>query len=180
MDGISDGVAPQKSFPSQSGWTTSKDVGYRDAELKIACGLQTDFLSLKEGLPIQGATELPHDIGVGLKDKVMASQLPQKPLYPDRPQPTQNARQLERRNAIDSKHVHRLGVVAEHQRPAFDGAPPQALFAKRNLPILKVHTDIGIKQSNSIDGRKRRSGRNSGNVIDRTDELPRTIRLRQT
>src|ERR1700674_4053842 len=107
----------------------------------------------------------------------MAVKLPEKPLRPDRSQPTQYAGQFERRNAVDSKHVHRLDVVTEHQRPAFDGAPPKALFAERDLPILKAHTDIGIKQSNSIDGRKRRSGRNSGDGIDRSDELPRATGL---
>src|SRR6266566_9537808 len=122
-------------------------------------------------------TKLPLDARIAVEDKLMAVKLPEKPLQPHRPQPTQNAGQLERRNAADSKHIHRLGVIAEHQRPAFGRTPPQTLFSERDLPILKVHTNIGIKQSKPIDGGKRRSRRNTGDVIDRSDELPGAIRL---
>src|SRR5713226_9405729 len=122
-------------------------------------------------------TKLPHDTRVAVEDKLMAVELPEKPLRPDRSQPAQYTGQFERRDTIDSEHVQWLDVVAEHQWPTLGRTPPQALLSERNLPILKVHTDVGIKQSKPINGRKRRSGRNARNVIDRSDELPRAIGL---
>src|SRR5437773_3340146 len=121
-------------------------------------------------------TKLPHDACVGVENKVMAVKLSEEPLHSDRPQPTQKRRELKGRDAADSKHVYRLRIVTEHQRTALGRTPPQTLFSERNLPIPKVHTDVGIKQSKPINGRKRRSGPNAGQVIDRSNNLPRAIR----
>src|SRR5205823_7267676 len=102
----------------------------------------------------------------------------QEPLTPHRAQPTQDAGKLEGRDAANAEHVDGLGVVAEHQWAALHWAPPEALFAERNLPVVEGQTGVGVEQLDLIDGSKRRCGRNTREDIDRTDELSRGQGLR--
>src|SRR5712664_4107537 len=140
-----------------------KDRSYRNPKFEIGCWLKTDLLSLQERLPVQRMAELPSKADVGLKHKLMAGELPEKPLNPDWSQPTQYVWQLERRNAGDPEHIYRRCVIAEHQRPACGRPPPEALFPERKLPILKSQTAIGVQQSKPIDGLIWRTRRYCGN-----------------
>ncbi len=78
-------------------------------------------------------------------NELLSAQLSQEKLQPHRPQPTQNAGQLERRDPVDAEHVERRGVVAEDQRTAVTRAPPQALPPERKLPVRKHQTHVSVQ-----------------------------------
>src|SRR5690242_21436486 len=104
-----------------------------------------------------------------MENEIVACKLTKEPLDTHRPQPTQGAGKLERRDSADTEHIHWPGVVAEHQRATLHWAPPQALFAEGKLPIVEGQPYIRVQQLNLIDGGERRRRWNSQRVcvIDR-------------
>src|SRR5258708_11676775 len=104
----------------------------------------------------------------------MPCQLPEKPFHAPRSQPTQDARELERRDTVDAKHVYRHYVVIEHERPAQTGAPPQSLRYECNLPVREIETKVGIQKLGLIYGTERCRWRNRGKSVCGKNELSST------
>src|SRR5579859_7827372 len=95
----------------------------------------------------------------------MAIELSEEPFNSDGSEDTQKAWELKRGNPANSKHIYRLSVVAEHERPTGHGTPPQGLSPERDLPIVKSQTDIRIEQLKMIDARSWRWESRHGNAI---------------
>src|SRR5215472_10587604 len=103
--------------------TANENRGFIDAELEVGSGLKTEFLSVQHWLAAQGNAKLTDESGFIIEYKVMPRELPQEQFHSNRAEPTQNAGELERRDAADAEHVDRLRNVAKHQRARLHGAP---------------------------------------------------------
>src|SRR5215470_17929706 len=147
----------------------------RNAELEIPRGLKAELLPLQERLSADRFSKLPNDSGIGLKNELPTGELSEKPFKANRPQPAEDAGQLERRNAINAKEVQRFGVVAEHHWAALGWTPPQALLSKRELPALHIEADVRVQKLQAVDAGIRSCRRKAWNVVDRKNELPRAI-----
>ena len=100
---------------------------------------------MEKRLPTQRLTKLTNEAGIVLENEIVAGELSQEPFQPQGAQPTQDAGKLEWRNAADAEHIDGLGIVAKHQRTALHGAPPQALFAERELPVVESQPCVGVE-----------------------------------
>src|ERR1700732_4906007 len=78
--------------------------------------------------------------------KVLSAVLPHKKVHSHRAKPLKNPWQFERRDPIDTKHVQRRRIVAEHQRPSIARSPAKTLFAKAEFPIRQRQADIRVQQ----------------------------------
>src|ERR1041385_8160281 len=134
----------------QRGRTPGERGRRRDAEFEIPSGFEADLLSLQKRLAADGLPKLTYNSSVGLIDELAVGELAEEPFEADRPEPTQNAGQLEWRNTIDAEHVQRFGIVAEHHRAALAGTPPKALLSKRELPALDVQPHVRVQKSRTI------------------------------
>src|SRR5439155_21532806 len=76
--------------------------------------------------------------------KFLPAQLPKKKLHTQRTQPAHDGWQGHRRDPIDPKHVHRSGVVAQHDWTAIPRSPPETLPAKADLPIRKRQAHVRV------------------------------------
>src|SRR2546429_9964838 len=108
-----------------------------NTELKVGSRLKTEFFSMEHRLASERNTELAYKSRRVVMYKLVPSELTHEQLQSHGSQPTQNAGELKRRDAADAEHVDRFGIVTKHQPAALHGAPPQALFAERNLPIVE-------------------------------------------
>src|SRR5271163_2941118 len=82
-------------------------------------------------------------------------------------------------DAIYSKHaVQWRGVVRKEHRAAVSRAPPQALPAKRQLPIPDVHSHVSIKRPKPADARNWRRGCIGRKPVRGTDKAKHRLRRR--
>src|SRR6202035_5841636 len=79
----------------------------------------------------------------------------------DIPEVAENPWQSERSDSIDREHVVKgSSVVSENHGSALTGSPPQAVPAKRELPVCKIQAHVGVQQlkaADSGDGDRRTS-----------------------
>src|SRR5580693_8424915 len=95
------------------------------SEFEIARRFEAEILSVNKRLGTEHLAKLAGEAHRGRAiDKLVASQLAQEEFDSHRTEPAQNARQFERRDPVDSKHVYGRSVVAEHHRTAVAGSPP--------------------------------------------------------
>src|SRR5262249_41622581 len=68
------------------------------------------------------------------------------------------------RGARETKHVHGIGVVADHHRARLSWSGPQALFAEGHCVIAHLHARVHIQWIEAVDlrNRSRRWRRDSG------------------
>src|ERR1035438_10446662 len=77
----------------------------------------------------------------------MTLKLTKEELRPNRPHQSQYPGQFKWRNSIQLEHHHWLGVIAQHHGSRCVRSPPLRLLSKRNLPITKIHSDVGLRAS---------------------------------
>src|SRR5208337_1238293 len=150
-----------------------------DSEFKIPGWLEIDFLSDDERLIIENLAPLTNKSGIHPIDKLVTRKPSQEKLEAHRPQNSKNPRELEGRNAVNAKHCHRGRVVGEHHGTTLTRAPPQTLFAKRELPVLEIHGDVAIEELKMIHGgdrgvRQQWQGHCRIRIRRGADQLPRS------
>src|SRR6266566_247393 len=89
----------------------------------------------------------------------MTRELAEEEFCPHRSEPTEKRRQFQRSDSVQTEHLYRLRIVAEHHRAAVAGPPPQALLAESCLPVVKIQPDISVKKLELVYRRYRRSRR---------------------
>src|SRR5260370_31132910 len=102
----------------------------------------------------------------------MAGELADEEFHPYRAEELQEARQQQRRDAIDAEHVDRCRVVAEYQGPALTGSPVQALPAKTPLPVRNRKSSVSVQELKLLDRQRSRRRRQDGYTIRSGHELP--------
>jgi hypothetical protein len=85
------------------------------------------------------------------QEKLLASQLTEEEFRSHRSEPVEKMWQFKGLDPINAKHSDWRSVVAEEHRTAVSRAPPQALLAKRDLPIVKIQTDVRIQKLELMD-----------------------------
>src|SRR6476620_7436913 len=69
-------------------------------------------------------------------------------------QPSQKAWQFRGMRLVDKEHVHWSGIIAPQER-VLRGSREEVLLAKRGLPAFDVQRQVGIEQTELVEGRNR-------------------------
>src|SRR3984957_3538002 len=148
----------------------------KDSEFEIACRLETQLLSVNEGLRIQRLSCLTSEAGDWVGDELIAIQLTEKKFDAHRAEPSQNAGKLEWRHPVETEHVDGLNIVAEHHRAAIARAPLETLLAKRQFPVGKHQSNVRIEQRELLRRRLVGAGRENRILVYRLNNLTRRER----
>src|SRR5690348_12560659 len=102
---------------------------------------------MNERLRIEQLPKSSDNSSLHPKINLLSVELTEEQFDAHRPKKSQNAWQLEWRDAAHAKHSDWVGVVAEHHRSARIRTPPQALLAVGDLPVMKIHANVGIEEA---------------------------------
>src|SRR5260370_40415435 len=105
------------------------------------------------------------------RGKLMAGEFGKQILVLDRPQMSQNTRQVKRAGMRQAQHVHGISVVTDHQRATFSGAEPETLFAEGNSVAAELHTGIHIQRIKAVDGGHRRRRRDGTVEVEKVNQV---------
>src|SRR5580700_604611 len=110
------------------------------------------------------------------RGKLISRKLANKKVRLEWPKNTGYEGYIKGSNRTHTEHIDGLGIVAEHQRLAVAYTPPEALLAEGEIPAGIVSRDVGIEQSELIDG-SYRGRRLDRIVIHRSNCLPNGQRI---
>src|SRR3974390_1886951 len=81
----------------------------------------------------------------------MTGGLTEKNLQSDRAEMPERAGKREWGDTADAEHIDWGSVVTENHGPTSTRPPPEALFAKSQLPIADGHADVGVEELETVD-----------------------------